>query len=108
MKSQPRRISRATVLIISIAGLVLAAVLWGWWSYSRPAVPLAATTQVPSEDGVRLEALQIRMERANSNAKAVAEFLRDHPKVETIHYLPFNDPGSPAGRTFTAQCSGAG
>ena len=59
VKSQPRRISRATVLIISIAGLVLAAVLWGWWSYSRPAVPLAATTQVPSEDGVRLEALQI-------------------------------------------------
>ena len=58
--------------------------------------------------GRSLETLQIRMERANSNAKAVAEFLRDHPKVETIHYLPFNDPGSPVGRTFTAQCSGAG
>jgi methionine-gamma-lyase len=58
--------------------------------------------------GRSLETLQIRMERANGNAAAVAEFLRDHPKVETIHYLPFNDPESPAGRTFAAQCSGAG
>ena len=37
VKPQPRRISRTTVWIISIVGLVLAAVLWGWWSYSRPA-----------------------------------------------------------------------
>ena len=58
--------------------------------------------------GRSLETLQIRMERANSNAKVVAEVLRDHPKVETIHYLPFNDPQSPTGRTFAAQCSGAG
>jgi methionine-gamma-lyase len=58
--------------------------------------------------GRSLETLQIRMERANSNAVAVAEFLRDHPKVEQIHYLPFNDPESPAGRTFATQCSGAG
>lgn len=58
--------------------------------------------------GRSLETLQIRMERANENARAVADFLRDHPKVEKIHYLPYNDPGSPAGRTFAAQCSGAG
>lgn len=58
--------------------------------------------------GRSLETLQIRMERANSNTAAVAEFLRGHPKVEQIHYLPFNDPASPAGRTFAAQCSGAG
>jgi len=58
--------------------------------------------------GRSLETLQIRMDRADSNAKAVAEFLRDHPKVEAIHYLPFVDPASPAGRTFAAQCSGAG
>ncbi|MGQ3213507.1 MAG: cystathionine gamma-synthase family protein [Shinella sp.] len=58
--------------------------------------------------GRSLETLQLRMERANSNAKTVAEFLRDHPKVEQIHYLPFNDPASAVGRTFTAQCSGAG
>ena len=58
--------------------------------------------------GRSLETLQIRMERANSNAKVVAEVLRDHPKVEHIHYLPFNDPASPTGQTFAAQCSGAG
>lgn len=58
--------------------------------------------------GRSLETLQIRMERANGNAKAVADFLRDHPKVEKIHYLPFNDLDSAAGRTFAAQCSGAG
>ena len=58
--------------------------------------------------GRSLETLQLRMERANSNAKAVADFLREHPKVETIHYLPYNAPDSPVGRTFAAQCSGAG
>jgi methionine-gamma-lyase len=58
--------------------------------------------------GRSLETLQIRMERANSNAKAVADFLRQHPKVETIHHLPYSDPDSAVGRTFAAQCSGAG
>ncbi|MBB3391067.1 methionine-gamma-lyase [Rhizobium sp. BK275] len=58
--------------------------------------------------GRSLETLQIRMERADSNAKAVADFLRQHPKVETIHYLPYSDPDSAVGRTFAAQCSGAG
>ncbi|MGB3874659.1 MAG: cystathionine gamma-synthase family protein [Shinella zoogloeoides] len=58
--------------------------------------------------GRSLETLQIRMERANGNAAAVAEFLRSHPKVEGIHYLPFSDPGSATARVFAAQCSGAG
>jgi methionine-gamma-lyase len=58
--------------------------------------------------GRSLETLQIRMERANSNARAVADFLRDHPKVEKIHYLPYHDPESPVGRTFATQCTGAG
>lgn len=58
--------------------------------------------------GRSLETLQIRMERANNNAKLVAEFLRSHPKVEKIHYLPFTDPMSPEGKTFAMQCSGAG
>ena len=58
--------------------------------------------------GRSLETLQIRMERANSNAKAVADFLRDHPKVETIHYLPYHEAGSATARVFATQCSGAG
>jgi len=58
--------------------------------------------------GRSLETLQIRMERADSNARVVAEFLNAHPKVEKIHYLPFSDPASAVGRVFAAQCSGAG
>ncbi|KRB58893.1 methionine gamma-lyase [Rhizobium sp. Root708] len=58
--------------------------------------------------GRSLETLQIRMERANSNALTVADFLRDHPKVAKIHYLPYHEPDSPLGRTFAAQCTGAG
>jgi methionine-gamma-lyase len=58
--------------------------------------------------GRSLETLSIRMEKANSNAEAVAGFLRDHPKVEKIHYLSHSEPDSPEGETFAAQCSGAG
>jgi methionine-gamma-lyase len=58
--------------------------------------------------GRSLETLGIRMERANTNAAAVAAFLRDHPKVEKLYYLPLLDPDSPAGRVFAAQCSGGG
>jgi methionine-gamma-lyase len=58
--------------------------------------------------GRSLETLSIRMEKANSNARLIADFLRDHPKVETIHYLPYHDAGSPLGKTFVAQCTGAG
>jgi methionine-gamma-lyase len=58
--------------------------------------------------GRSLETLSIRMEKANANARAVADFLRDHAKVESIHYLPYHDAGSPAGRVFAAQCAGAG
>jgi len=58
--------------------------------------------------GRSLETLGIRMERANTNAAAVAAFLRDHPKVEKLYYLPFLDPDSPSGRVFAAQCSGGG
>jgi methionine-gamma-lyase len=58
--------------------------------------------------GRSLETLSIRMEKANANALAVANFLRDHPKVEKIHYLPYHDKASPSGRVFAAQCSGAG
>ncbi|MGK9052203.1 cystathionine gamma-synthase family protein [Xaviernesmea oryzae] len=58
--------------------------------------------------GRSLETLSIRMEKANANAAAVAAFLRDHPKVKKLHYLPFEDPGSPAGRVFARQCTGGG
>src|SRR5207237_9404905 len=55
-----------------------------------------------------LETLALRMERGNSNARVVAEFLRDHPRVDKVHYLPFLAEDSPQRRVFEAQCSGAG
>lgn len=58
--------------------------------------------------GRSLETLSVRMQKANENARIVAEFLRDHPKVERIHYLPFHDEASNVGRVFAAQCTGAG
>jgi len=58
--------------------------------------------------GRSLETLGLRMERANDNAKKIAEFLRDHPKVSKVHYLPFLEKGSPAQEVFTRQSTGAG
>jgi len=58
--------------------------------------------------GRSLETLAIRMEKADANALAVANFLREHPKIKKLHYLPDHDPTSPAGRVFAAQCTGAG
>jgi len=58
--------------------------------------------------GRSLETLAIRMERANSNARLVAEYLRDHPKVDRVHYLEFLAPGSPARAVYDRQCTGAG
>lgn len=57
--------------------------------------------------GRSLETLALRMDRSNSNAKIVAEFLRDHPRVAKVHYLPFLTDG-PARGTFERQCTGAG
>ena len=55
-----------------------------------------------------LETLSLRMERADRNARIVADYLRDHPKVAKVHDLAHHDPASPAGRVFASQCSGAG
>lgn len=58
--------------------------------------------------GRSLETLGLRMERADANARLVAEFLREHPKAGTVHYLPFLDQKSPAAEVFRRQCTGAG
>ena len=58
--------------------------------------------------GRSLETLSIRMEKADDSARAVALFLREHPKVGKLHYLPFLDEGTPALSVFKAQCQGAG
>ena len=55
-----------------------------------------------------LETLSLRMEKAFQNAEAVAAFLRDHPKVAKLHWLPYLDAESVEGKTYREQCSGAG
>jgi methionine-gamma-lyase len=57
--------------------------------------------------GRSLETLALRMERGNQNARVVAEFLRDHPRIAAVHYLPFL-PDGPARRVFEAQCTAPG
>jgi methionine-gamma-lyase len=55
-----------------------------------------------------LETLSIRMEKADRNARVVADYLRDHPKVAEVHYLGHHEGASPAGGVFARQCLGAG
>jgi methionine-gamma-lyase len=58
--------------------------------------------------GRSLETLALRMERANSNAKIIAEFLRDHPRVARVHYLPFLPESAPQRQVYERQCSAPG
>lgn len=54
------------------------------------------------------ETLPLRTERAAANARAVAGFLRDHPKIASVNYLGFLPEGSPARAVMARQCRGAG
>ncbi len=58
--------------------------------------------------GRSLETLSIRMEKAADNARLVATYLADHPKVSAINFLPFAAPDGPLGRVYAKQCSGPG
>ena len=55
-----------------------------------------------------LETLELRMERAGDNAARVCAFLRDHPKVESVVYLGFLEPGSRQADIYARHCTGAG
>ena len=55
-----------------------------------------------------LETLELRMDRAGENAAKVCAFLRDHPKVETVGYLGFLEPGSRQADIYDRHCTGAG
>jgi methionine-gamma-lyase len=58
--------------------------------------------------GRSLETLSLRMEKADQNARLVADYLRDHAKVAKVHYLGHHQDASAAGRVFARQCLGAG
>jgi cystathionine gamma-synthase/methionine-gamma-lyase len=55
-----------------------------------------------------LESVAVRTERAMQNARGVAEFLRDHPKVEGVTYLGFLEPGTVRRAVYDRQCKAAG
>lgn len=55
-----------------------------------------------------LESVAVRTERAMENARGVAEFLRDHPKVVGVTYLGFLDPGTRRRAVYDRQCKAAG
>jgi len=54
-----------------------------------------------------LETLELRMTRAGENAAKVCEFLRHHPKVESVGYLGFLTEGRQAD-IYRRHCTGAG
>ena len=55
-----------------------------------------------------MESVHLRVERAMDNAKAIAEFLRDHPKVASVTYLGFVAEGTPQRAVYERQCKAAG
>ncbi|GGE34293.1 methionine gamma-lyase [Marinicauda pacifica] len=50
-----------------------------------------------------LETVTLRMKAAFENARKVAEFLNDHPKVERVRYLGFLEEGSRDHKVHTRQ-----
>ena len=55
-----------------------------------------------------LETLELRMTRAGDSAQMICEFLRDHPKVESVGYLGFLEEGSRQADIYRRHCTGAG
>lgn len=55
-----------------------------------------------------LETLKLRMTSSMKNARYVAEFLADHPKVRRVHYLGFLSENDPQTRVYRRQCGSAG
>ena len=55
-----------------------------------------------------IESVAVRTERAMENARAVAEWLRAHPKVAGVTYLGFLPEGSVRRAVFDRQCTAAG
>jgi methionine-gamma-lyase len=55
-----------------------------------------------------LESVHVRSERAMSNARIVAEYLRDHAKVAGVTYLGFLAEGTRQRAVYDRQCNAAG
>lgn len=55
-----------------------------------------------------LETLKVRMEAQQANAIEIADYLRNHDKVEKVYYLGHLEEGSRDYEIFKRQCSGPG
>lgn len=55
-----------------------------------------------------LETLKLRMDKQESNAKEVAEFIVNHSKIENIHYLGMLQDNPQQQAIFEKQCKGTG
>lgn len=55
-----------------------------------------------------LESVAVRTERAMENARGVAAYLQDHPKVAGVTYLGFLEAGTPQRAVYDRQCKAAG
>ena len=55
-----------------------------------------------------LETLKVRMDAAELGARKVAAYLRDHPRVKSVWYLPFLPKEHPDRALFERQCATAG
>ena len=55
-----------------------------------------------------LETLELRMTRSGENAVKVCDFLRTHPKVESVGYLGFLEEESRQADIYNRHCTGAG
>jgi len=55
-----------------------------------------------------LETLKLRMTSQMKNARYVADFLADHPKVQRVHYLGHLTEDDPGWELYRKQCAGPG
>jgi methionine-gamma-lyase len=55
-----------------------------------------------------METLKLRMTSAMKNARHIAEFLNDHPKVKQVHYLGFLGEDDPQYAIYRRQCKAPG
>jgi methionine-gamma-lyase len=55
-----------------------------------------------------LETLKLRMTSQMKNARYVADFLADHPKVDRVYYLGHIDEGQPEYAVYRRQCLAPG
>ena len=55
-----------------------------------------------------METIQLRMEKQAANALALADFLREHPKVKQVFYVGHIDESHPDHALFQKQCSSGG